>query len=133
MAKMHDSDGFPQIKEQQGQDYLIMTLLGSSLSEVMQNHQIGIIDMKRIAYQCLLRLKELHERGFVHRDVKPDNILLGNMNNPHKVYIVDFGLSSSFKKIATIARKCYQGEIGTIKFCPIASHKGQEQFPKDDL
>ena len=92
-----------------------------------------IIDTKRIGYQCILRLKDLHQRGFVHRDLKPENLLLGNHNNPHKVYIVDFGLSSTYKKTATIARKCYPGEIGTIKYCPIASHNGQEQFPKDDL
>lgn len=58
---------------------------------------------------------------------------MGNQNNPHKVYIVDFGLSSTFKKTAKLARKFYSGEIGTIKFCPLASHYGLEQFPKDDL
>lgn len=58
---------------------------------------------------------------------------MGNRNNPHKVYIVDFGLASSYKKKSLVARKCYQGEIGTIKFCPVASHLGLEQFPKEDL
>ncbi len=58
---------------------------------------------------------------------------MGNQNNPHKVYIVDFGLSSAYKKTSKVARKHYTGEIGTIKFCPIASHYGLEQFPKDDL
>ena len=63
--------------------------------------------MKRIAYQCILRLKELHFRGFVHRDIKPENILLGNKSNPHKIYIVDFGLAGKYNKILTKARKCY--------------------------
>jgi len=58
---------------------------------------------------------------------------LGNQNNPHKVYLVDFGLSSAFKKTATVARKCYSGEIGTIKYCPLASHYCYDQFPKDDM
>ena len=89
--------------------------------------------MKRIAYQLIQRLRELHERGFVHRDLKPDNVLVGNQSNPHKIYLVDFGLSSSYKKKAVVARKCYAGEIGTIKFCPLASHNCLEQFPKDDL
>jgi serine/threonine protein kinase len=70
---------------------------------------LNVIDLKRIGYQCILRLKELHERGYVHRDIKPENILMGNRNNPHKVYIVDFGLANSYKKKALIARKCYQG------------------------
>lgn len=59
--------------------------------------------------------------------------MLGNQNNPHKVYLVDFGLAGTFKKTATTSRKIYSGEIGTIKYCPLASHYGLEQFPKDDL
>ncbi len=48
-----------------------MTYLGKNLQEVMDQSGIGLIDMKRIAYQCILRLKELHDRGYVHRDLKP--------------------------------------------------------------
>jgi hypothetical protein len=42
-------------------------------------------------------------------------------------------LAGTFKKTATTARKVYNGEVGTIKYCPLASHYGLEQFPKDDL
>lgn len=101
-----------------------MTLLGESLYDVINRSKMSLVDMKRIGYQCILRLKELHDRGFVHRDLKPENILLGNQKNPHKVFIVDFGLSNCFKKTAVTARKVYEGEIGTIKFCPKASHYG---------
>ena len=86
--------------------------------------KIGMVDMKRIATQCILRLRDLHSRGYVHRDIKPDNILLGNRNHPHKIFIVDFGLASLFKSSSISARKVYLSEIGTIKFCPIASHLG---------
>jgi len=48
-----------------------MTLLGESLYDVINRSRMSLIDMKRIGYQCLLRLKELHNRGFVHRDLKP--------------------------------------------------------------
>ena len=65
--------------------------------------------MKRIAFQCINRLKELHTRGYVHRDIKPENILLGNQNRPHKIYLVDFGLSSAYKKTVKTQRKVYNG------------------------
>lgn len=110
-----------------------MTLLGQNLENILQRAQVNVVDMKRIAHQCLLRLKDLHERGYVHRDLKPENILLGNQHNPHKIYIVDFGLSSAYKKSVQVARKIYHGQLGTIKFCPLASHDCLEQFPKDDL
>lgn len=49
------------------------------------------------------------------------------------IYLVDFGLTGSFRKASAKARNIYNGEIGTIRFCSVASHLGLEQFPKDDL
>ena len=89
--------------------------------------------MKRIAEQLILRLKELHDKNYVHRDLKPENILLGNQLNPHKIYLVDFGLVSTYRKEVKKLRRMYDGIIGTAKYCPLASHYGNEQFPKDDL
>jgi serine/threonine protein kinase len=66
----------------------------------------------------------MHERFYVHRDLKPENILLGNQSNPHKIYLVDFGLVTSYRKSVKSIRKIYDGVIGTVKFCPIASHYG---------
>lgn len=131
---MENSDGFARIKDK-GKDNgcLVMTLLGQNLQDIIDKSGISVFDMKRIAYQCIIRLKELHDKGYVHRDLKPENILMGNQNNPHKIYIVDFGLSSTFKKGSTVPRKVYNGEIGTIKYCPLASHYGFDQYPKDDL
>lgn len=110
MSEMADSDGFAKIKEKSiNEDFLIMTLLGSNLETIVEEKQLNIIDVKRIGYQCILRLKELHEKGYVHRDLKPENVLLGNQNNPHKIYLVDFGLASTFKRNAKQARKIYHG------------------------
>jgi serine/threonine protein kinase len=110
MSEMENSDGFARVKHKDKDNgCLIMTFLGQNLQDVIDKSPISLIDMKRIAYQCIQRLKELHDRGYVHRDLKPENILMGNQNNPHKIYLVDFGLSSNFKKTATAARKVYNG------------------------
>jgi len=89
--------------------------------------------MKRIAYQLLAQIREIHELGYVHRDLKPDNILLGNKYNSHSIYLIDFGLAISFKPNSQKARKIYKSIVGTAKYCPLASHAGLEQYPKDDL
>lgn len=110
MSELENSDGFAKIKANDKENgCLVMTLLGQNLQDIIDKSSISLVDMKRIAYQCVIRLKELHDRGFVHRDLKPENILMGNQNNPHKIYFVDFGLSNTFKSTATHARKVYSG------------------------
>ena len=46
---------------------------------------------------------------------------------------MDLGLATPYKKNVHRPKKMYDGVIGTAKFCSIASHKGLEQFPKDDI
>ena len=75
----------------------------------------------------------MHYHHFVHRDLKPDNIVLGNQNEPHRIFLIGFGLTTSYRRKAAKQRKIYDGLVGTAKFCPLASHSGLEQHPKDDL
>jgi serine/threonine protein kinase len=37
----------------------------------------------------MLALKEIHDGGFIHRDISPDNIMISDLNN--RVYLIDFG------------------------------------------
>lgn len=51
--------------------------------------------------QLVDRLKDLHELGYIHCDLKPDNILLSTGNRSHKessqLVLIDFGISKSWK------------------------------------
>ena len=69
----------------------------------------------------------------MHRDLNPENILLGDKSDSHSVYLIDFGLVTPSRPKATKRRKIYNGLVGTAKFSAKASHEGLEQFPTDDL
>ena len=49
-----------------------------------------------IAYQLMERMEYLHSKGFVHRDVKPDNFLMGLGENSNVLHVVDMGISKRF-------------------------------------
>jgi len=44
------------------------------------------------------RIEFIHSRGFLHRDIKPDNFVMGIEQNSNSVYVIDFGLSKRFLK-----------------------------------
>lgn len=73
-------------------DYMVMELFrGIALHELLSLH--GPLTWSLacdIAVQAAAGLQHLHERGLIHRDVKPDNLL---MDNAGRVKLIDYGLA----------------------------------------
>jgi len=54
----------------------------------------------QIGLQLIDRLKCLHEIGFLHMDLKPDNICIGSKNfsstESSQIFLIDFGISKTY-------------------------------------
>eukprot|EP00975_Prorocentrum_lima_P059600 12495835-Prorocentrum_lima.AAC.1 len=50
-----------------------------------------------IAEQLIARLEYVHTKHFIHRDVKPDNFLIGLGRRQNLIYVIDFGLAKKYR------------------------------------
>ncbi|CAJ0590105.1 unnamed protein product [Cylicocyclus nassatus] len=122
--------------------YMVMTLLGESLRHISK--RIGKIfsvsTQVRIGINTLFALKQIHDIGFVHRDVKPANLALGRSGTrEHKfIHLLDFGLAREFivnSEGKIKMRRPRQRALfrGTTRYCSINTHEKCEQGRVDDL
>jgi len=89
-----------------------------------------------ISIQMVQLIEKVHEERIIHRDIKPDNFLIGgNENTKDSVYIIDFGLAKCFRNSEGehIPYKDGKNLTGTARYASIATHKGIEQSRRDDL
>ena len=116
---------------------LIMELMGKSLEDLINiNKKFSIKTVCMLAYQMINILQYIHEKHIIHRDIKPDNFVMGlNENNAH-LYIIDFGLSKKYRSSKTllqyplIKRKKL---VGTARYASIHALEEFEQSRRDDL
>ncbi len=115
---------------------MVMDLLGKSLEDLFQQCKLSfsLKTVLMLADQLIERMEYLHKNNFIHRDIKPDNFLMGTKNrmgsdNSHLLHVIDFGLAKRF-------RDPYMGEhipfvegknlTGTARYASLNAHKGVE-------
>jgi len=86
--------------------------------------------------QLLDTLKRLHGFWFIHRDIKPDNFLMGLSAKTNQLYMIDFGLSKRYRKRKTGAHISFEtgkSLTGTVRYLSVNAHRGYELSRRDDL
>eukprot|EP00742_Colponemidia_sp_Colp-10_P014334 GILJ01016270.1.p1 GENE.GILJ01016270.1~~GILJ01016270.1.p1 ORF type:complete len:451 (+),score=70.34 GILJ01016270.1:60-1412(+) len=118
--------------------FLIMSFLGLSLEDLHERHQrFSLKTTLMLMYQMVSLLQRLHAAGYVHRDLKPDNFLLGT--DAKTLFLIDFGLSNKYVTADgenNTVHKPMQTErpfIGTTRYASLNTHKGVSQSRRDDL
>uniref|UniRef100_A0A1I7UIX1 Protein kinase domain-containing protein n=1 Tax=Caenorhabditis tropicalis TaxID=1561998 RepID=A0A1I7UIX1_9PELO len=135
------------IEKGQGENYqfLVMTLLGPSLDSIrftLPTNKFSTYSTLVIAIQALDSLKEIHDIGFVHRDVKPANFAIGTLGTPKQrlLHVLDFGIARQYMvkdgedggMRLRKARRIVPFR-GTLRYCSVAAQERKEQGRHDDL
>lgn len=114
--------------------YLVMRCVdGPSLRQLLgsaPNKRLSVGDAARVARQVADALAYAHAEGVVHRDIKPDNILLDKRGN---VLVTDFGIAKAVQA-ATSAQLTTEGMIiGTPQYMSPEQAAGDNVDGRSDI
>ena len=117
---------------------LIMELLGKSVEQlfVNQNYHFSIKTVCMLGIQMIDRVEYLHYKKIIHKDLKPDNFVMGLGSKSHILHIIDFGFSAKYwdsKHKCHIRFDNQKIFTGNGRFCSVNALKGFETSRRDDM
>ena len=117
---------------------MVIDLLGPSLEDLFNycNRKFTYKTVLLLADQLICRIEYIHARCFIHRDIKPDNFLMGIGRRGSQVNVIDFGLAKKYRDPRTHLHIPYRENknlTGTARYASVNTHLGIEQSRRDDL
>jgi len=116
---------------------LVMQLLDKSLEDIFNiRKKFSFKTGAMLAYQMISVLEYIHEKHIIHRDIKPDNFVLGSGELNAYLYLVDFGLAKKYRSSKTLTHYPYIKKkklTGTARYASIHAMEEMEQSRRDDL
>lgn len=142
--------------------FMVTELLGPSLETLASSDRLDMHShmirnppphhadfISGIGRQMLQRLKSIHCRGMMHRDVKPDNFVFARTpvldlsrranSKPESgvplLYLIDFGMAKRLKapELGVAATAATGSLIGSARYASLAAHRGEALGRRDDL
>ena len=116
---------------------LVMQLMDKSLEEILRIRKtFSIKTTAMIGFQLIGALHYIHDKNIIHRDVKPDNCVMGYDELNENLYLIDFGLAKKYRSSRTLKQYPLTRKkrlTGTARYASINALEGYEQSRRDDM
>ncbi|KAL3587696.1 Palmitoylated plasma membrane-bound casein kinase [Fusarium poae] len=114
--------------------FLAMDLLGPSLETLFQqsSRKFTVQTVVAVGKQMISRLDEVHKKGMVYRDAKPDNFVVADS----RVFLIDLAMMKEYQHPTTKQHVTCEDNIstaGTARYMSINTHLGRTQSRRDDF
>ena len=112
---------------------------GRSLSEMRRElgRPFSLPSGLRVLSQGVRALEDLHNSGFLHRDMKPGNLAIGLGQRSHTLVLIDFGLARRWRRTDGTGRarraRTSAPFRGSLRYASAKAHMGRELGRADDL
>ena len=134
-------EGIPKVYcygNNQSHNLLVEELLGKSLEDIFNSYgkPFSLKTVCVLGIEMIKRIQFIHQKYYIHRDIKPDNFMTGRGENEKNIYIIDFGLAKKYYSVSKAQHiKFCTGKhlIGTARYCARNAHRGYEQGRRDDI
>jgi serine/threonine protein kinase len=114
---------------------MVMDLLGPTLEDIFiaESRVFQFKTISKLGSEILENLKHVHSRGFVHRDVQPENFVV-SIDGRSTTHLIDFGFAKKYRDQAGHI-PCVSGKrsLGNMFFSSYNAHIGLQQSRRDDL
>ena len=135
-SKVHNNIKFNNNSSIRENTFMAFELLGKSLKTLFleNNRRLSLKTVLMLADQMLTTIQYVHTRHFIHRDLKPDNFVIGLDDHSNQIYLIDFGLSRKYRDPQTLKHDpCYfnQRMSGTPRYASINVLKGLDPSRRD--
>ena len=128
----HESAGIPSVRwfgVEGDYNCMVMDLLSFSLEELFVEcgRKFSLKTVLMLGDQLISRLEILHTKNYIHRDIKPDNFLMGRESKIRLVHLIDFGLAKLYRDPQNQKHISYHDDknlTGTARYASINTHMG---------
>ena len=117
---------------------MVMDMCGKSLEDLFCRcgRRFGLKTTLMIADQLICRMEIMHAKNHIHRDIKPDNFVIGRGKHSKLIYVIDLGLAKRFRDADTRKHIPFKEGLhlfGSARYMALDVHLGREQSRKTDM